>query len=476
MAHENLSFPRSVGQVANLSSGVGQVANLPSDLGQVGNLSHKLIPLLAAVVFFSPGHVSICAAASPDDTASLASWKWIHELPKPPGSEDSSLLIDFVLPVAVFDESRTDLGDLRFFDGRDREVPFAVRVRRTQNEQQVLKAKQFNRQENSDRSIQVSLDLGENPSEHQQIDVVAKGDNFRRRVQLQGSNDEQKWGVLLDRGWLVRYESQGVNIDRLNYPSSRFRYLQVRVYPDLSQSDDKPEIKAMSVYHTVKVPGEYVTRSAQLSPREAVRYDYSPGSAWGIDLGGDHVPLEKLTFDVAGSDFSRPYVLERIEDDTTHVTITRGEWQRRSGESSKPLEIVFSNEIVAHRLRLVVIDHANSPLKVQSAQYTAPARQVVFARKDLAMPLRLYTGNSKAESPHYDFDKNLPLVLQPAPQRFELGPSAANPVYQPEPKPLTERWPWLVYVVLGTASLILLLILGVLARKAISRHDAHFQV
>ena len=47
-----------------------------------------------------------------------------------------------------------------------------------------------------------------------------------------------------------------------------------------------------------------------------------------------------------------------------------------------------------------------------------------------------------------------------------------NPIYQPVPKPWTERWPWLVYVVLSVASLILLGILGVLARAAIARHDA----
>jgi hypothetical protein len=46
-----------------------------------------------------------------------------------------------------------------------------------------------------------------------------------------------------------------------------------------------------------------------------------------------------------------------------------------------------------------------------------------------------------------------------------------NPVYRPEPKPFSERWPWLVYAVLATASVILLGMLAILARRAVGQHD-----
>ncbi|HKI19350.1 MAG TPA: hypothetical protein VKA15_15795, partial [Isosphaeraceae bacterium] len=48
-----------------------------------------------------------------------------------------------------------------------------------------------------------------------------------------------------------------------------------------------------------------------------------------------------------------------------------------------------------------------------------------------------------------------------------------NPAYVPEPKPLSERWPWLIYVVLGTAAAVLGIMIVDLARQAIARHDAH---
>ena len=209
-----------------------------------------------------------------------------------------------MLTPAVFDGSRLDLGDLRLYDGRDHEVPFALRVRSTQNEQQPLKAKEFNRQRNADRSVQVNLDLGPHPAEHQQVEVVTRGVNFRRRVQLRGSDNAENWGSL-DEGWIAYYEvdSQKVDVHRLRYATSRFRYLQVQVYPDLSRDDDKPELDSVTVYHTAAVPGEYPTCPADLGQREAVRAYDAPGSAWIIDLGADRVPVEKLAFEANDSDF-----------------------------------------------------------------------------------------------------------------------------------------------------------------------------
>jgi hypothetical protein len=92
---------------------------------------------------------------------------------------------------------------------------------------------------------------------------------------------------------------------------------------------------------------------------------------------------------------------------------------------------------------------------------------------DLAWPLRLYFGNPKAQAPNYDFSRFLPATLVPEPSRAQWSSAGVqpNPTYVPEPKPWSERWPWLVYVVLGTASLVLLVILAVLARKALVKSD-----
>ena len=416
------------------------------------------------------------AAGQPRESSeSLPNWQWYYEAPLPKANPDASPWLDFVLTPAVFDQARADLGDLRLYDAGGREVPYALRVRRTRDEQQQLGAREFNRQTNPDRSVELRLDLGENPVEHREIAIQTRGAEFHRRVQLEGSDDGQNWGLLIDQGWLVCYrvQSRDVDIHKLTYAPSRYRYLRVRVFPDLSTTDDAPAIASVAAYHIVRIPGEYVTLSATHGLREPTPTPGGPGSKWPIDLSGEQVPCEKLTFEVDDKDFVRPYVLEQMAGEGYWASIGRGEWRRRAGSKREPLEIQFS-EIAARRLRLLVTDNRNPPLDMVGVQYTAPAREVVFARSEqLAGPLRLYVGNPKAEPPRYDFAANLPEVLAPIPQRIErLGERMSNPVYQPEPKPFSERWPWLVYAVLATASVILLGMLAILARRAVVQHDA----
>ena len=103
---------------------------------------------------------------------------------------------------------------------------------------------------------------------------------------------------------------------------------------------------------------------------------------------------------------------------------------------------------------------------------TAPVREVIFAREAAKGPLRLYFGNANAAAPHYDFAAHLPARLDPTPARTAAEDVTQNPDYQPAPKPLTERWPWLVYVVLSAASVVLLIILAALAHRALPQPEA----
>ncbi len=447
-----------------------------------GSIATRAVLTLALVVLCwgeAAGGASPAVSQGPTPAESqlgaepLSKWQWFHEVPLPkPGN---SPRVDFVLPVPVFGESREDLGDLRLYDGQGQERPYSLRVREARDERQQLPARQFNRQTNADHSIEVTLDLGERPAEHNEMEIATSGTDVRRGVVLEGSDNDRGWGKLVDGVWLVHYQfdNQVVDIRRLRYPPCRLRYLRVRVFPDRSHADDHPEFSSLTVFHTVQEPGEYVTREAQLGPREAVRAAGGPGSAWIIDLGGQQVPCEKLSIDVADAEFARPFVVEMLDGEGPRQIVANGELRRQATDPRRPLVVSLGREVMAHRLRLVVTDHSNPPLAVEAVKYTAAARQVVLAAaKGLVEPLRLYTGNPKAAPPHYDFAATLPVVLEPPPARTTLGAPMENPIFEPEPKPWTERWPWLVYVVLACASVALLAMLGGLVRAAIHRHDA----
>jgi hypothetical protein len=402
----------------------------------------------------------------------LTAWEWYADV-RLPAADKPPRWADFLLTPGVLDKARPDQADLRLYDARGRTVPYALRIRRPRDEQQPLFAREFNRATNPDRSVELRLDLGERPPEHNEVEVVTRGDDFRRRLEVEGSDDGNTWSKLLDKAYLVHFRAGDKTMDvrKAAYPPSRFRYLRLRVFPDRGLADDAPAVASATVLHTVRVAGEDVTAPANLGPRQADPGDGGPGSVWPIDFGGDAVPVERLTFDVADKEFVRPFRLEAVDADGARTFLASGQWQRTLGDE-RPLEIKFG-EVTARRLRLVVTDFRNQPLDVRAVTYSAPARQVVFEPKpELAQPLRLYFGNPNAGAPHYDFAATLPTTLNPAPERDSLEGLTRNPEYRPPPKPWTERWPWLVYLVLGPAAAVLLAILGALGREAVRRHDA----
>jgi len=91
---------------------------------------------------------------------------------------------------------------------------------------------------------------------------------------------------------------------------------------------------------------------------------------------------------------------------------------------------------------------------------------LIFQLKQAAaQPLRLYFGNGNATPTHYDFEKDLSGRLTTAPNRIDTGIAVQNPEYKPVPLPLTERIPWLIYLVLFASSVALALVLLSLARS-----------
>lgn len=417
-----------------------------------------------------------------------ARWEYFVPVPIPAAkTDDSPTLVDFILGRDVFAHARPDLADLRLYDAAGKTIPYSLRYRRPQTIRESVTATEFNRAEPEDGPSELTLDLQRDDIQYNEIKIVTSGANFRRAVEIDGSEDGKTWRRLV-AGNLLRYEheKQKIDIDSLMFADSRFRYLRVRIHPDpkpvtINQDLARFRITEVSVLRHVEDPGERLTQEGTLQPREPGRTYGAPGSVWIIDLGGDNVPCDRIEADIADSEFARDIMIE-AEYPTgplgqlrfTYVAMT-GEmvWQRKPGAPKKPLIATFQ-EVQTRRLRLYVTDHRNPPLSIRSIKFSAPARQVVFARpaSEAGEP-QLFFGNPRAELPVYDFARNLPEKLSPPPTRSESKPAARNPNFVPPPQPFTERFPWLIYVVLGSVSVVLAGVIVSLSRAAIAIHDSN---
>ena len=430
--------------------------------------SMLMLLLGAAAVEAQTGNAPSMAGAE-----SLSNWQYYQEVRLP--AEISAPWVDFVVPPSVFDRARYDLRDLRLYTPGGREVPYALRERRSKFHKVVIEVTEFNRTRGPDGSSEVSLDLKRSDVEHNEVRVPLGGENYRRRVELEGGDDGQTWRPLGSE-YLISFQrgDERLRDQTISYSPSRYRYLRLRVFPD-SQVDDEPvEIGGVSVLHTVSLPGEMLTLPAEVGRRAPVRADGGPGSEWILSLGGEGIPVANIEVTIDDDEFVRNYRVEAggpAESRQPFHTLTSGVWRRRAGEEKKPMIVTFG-ETRAARLRLVVTDHRNPPLRLRKVTYAAPARAIIFAAPAQPEPLRLYLGNPNADRPVYDFARNLPQRLEPKPDRTTVSQRRDNPMYVAAPLPFTERWPWLIYVVLSAISIVLGAIIVNLSRAAIAQHDA----
>jgi hypothetical protein len=394
-------------------------------------------------------------AQSPATPESLSAWPYYKEVRAAGGPAEFNLDRD------VLDKARTDAADLRLYDSAGREIPYALRIRREVDTSSLFTAREFNRAVEGAAAV-VSCDLGAQPQEHNQVVISAAGNNFRRLADVEGSSDGAQWFTLASQAILFRFTATGrtVEQDSVSYPVSRYRYIRVRVERDPQVDRGAPEIASLGVLRAVRAKGETLSFAGGLEPREADRVEGRPASIWRIDLGG-RIPVQSLLLNVGEPTFSRPFELQIVDDPESRVLLASGDLSRSQENAAAPARIDFG-ERFARRLNLTVTDDRNPPLSLESVTALSAARDVIFQGANGVV--RLYYGNPKGIAPNYDVAARIP--ADASMDRLTPGPERANPAYRPEPKPLSEREPWLVYVVLICACAALAAILLNLAKTS----------
>jgi Protein of unknown function (DUF3999) len=396
---------------------------------------------------------------------SLSLWPYYVEVTP---DQNSAGLYDLVVPLSVMDKARSDLADLRLFDSTNREIPYAIRVRRDVDEKREIPTRLFNYGSSGPATGEVTVDLGENPGEHNEIEIETNGSNFRRQVVIEGSDSGSEWRTLSNDGLLFSFASQNnvAESERITYPTSRYRYLRVKVSRDQLTDKETPQVTGVKVMMAVRDKGLLSSWGVMVPSYQLQRNQGAHASVWALDLGGQ-VPCDRLKLEIQEESFSRPFQVEAIDDPDNVRLIATGELTRHSGDGAKPLEIYFNQEEIVRKLRLQITDYSNPTLNITGIEASAPARQLVFELKEpTSQPLRLFFGNEAVPAPHYDFENELNARRSKEPAHSSLGSVLPNREYRPEPKPLTERVPWLIYIVLAASSIALAFILFSLARTA----------
>jgi hypothetical protein len=373
-------FAASLAMLSAVSLGWAQDDTLPSEADAAS---------LATEAETMPSDETTEAELPPENAAD---WQYQTSLSLPSEAVPAAVdLLDLFVPADVFRHSRHDLSDLRLNATDGGSVPYAVRILAARDVMEYQPATEFNRSEPEDGVHEVTLEFSTDEPAHNQVVIETSGEEFRRTVVIEGSDDGMDWKKLA-KGHLINLTADGKSYVQkaFRYRESRHRFLRVQVTPDpqlMTSDSGKDEFKIDSVQASrqISIPAVLVTTDAEISLREPTRQYGSPGSRWILDFGAE-IPVDRLEVSIKDQEFARDISLEA---ETVNVLGQREfypvlfnestTWQRQKGDEQKTYSVTFG-EVRTRRLRLIVADYRNKPLTLSSVKGSAPARQIVLQR------------------------------------------------------------------------------------------------
>ena len=334
-----------------------------------------------------------------------------HEALLPPITQENFYKI--AITPAIASKLKTDFSDIRLYNSKQQEVPYLVLRERPVQTRKLFREYQIVRKTIIPGGNTTLILRNPTRSKINNISLLIKNTNVRKKAQLSGSNDRQNWYGLEEDYYLHSLYSQAATaeVNLLNFPLSDYEYYQLVI----NDSTSAPlNILSVGYYDTFSENGKYTavpdvkcTKTDSSALKQT--FIYFPAQTL--------VRADKLTLEISGPTFYR-----------RQATLYQAQFRKRKRRrklrkiyepvTSFQLQSDKENTVVLNNFRsddfyLVIHNQDNPPLQIRQVQfYLLNTYLVASLQKEPAY--RLQFGHEDVPPPHYDlayFKDNLPADL-----------------------------------------------------------------
>jgi hypothetical protein len=373
-----------------------------------------------------------------------------------------------VVDEEIWSHARPDLGDLRVF-GEAGQVQYALSVEHggISNHEQAARILNLG---DVGGHTEFDLDMGK-IAEYDRIRLNLDAKNFVITISLAGSNAVgERNATKLPTSTLYDFTSEELGSNPvLKLPTSSFRYLHVK----LSSGINPQQVKGATVYNLEETKTIWDDIGSCGAPSQKQRDTVITCEV------GFRVPVNRIRVQVDAQqvNFRRAVTITdstgRYESvgEITRVRLNRAGTTVVSEEIDlgivamifDPVPGSASNSGRPSRQIVITIDNGdNPPLAITAVKLLSVERRVYFEPQGKAS-LKLYYGDSKLDSPIYDYARFFHADVMAA--KADLGPGEHNAAYRgrPDERPWSERH----NAVLWLAMLLAVAVLAALAIKGL---------
>ncbi len=365
------------------------------------------------------------------------------------------------LDAHVYEMARLDLGDLRVVDESQRSVPYFLERSRRRSRDRLVQPAILNRGFVRGKSASISLDLGVRTMKHR-LELELSGDNFRRRVHVEGSEDGEQWLSLRDDAYVFAVPgADPLRFETVQLPPGDHRFLRVTVF----HGDEDPgriAIEAARVGVASPHDPGMSSETRVLRPNRAE--DAERGETLLVlDLGARRQPFLGFGLEVEDERFFRRVVVEARRDpppptgssSLLWIELDRGVVHRYEVAGGFHERVNIDVRGRARVVRLRIRNGDDAPLKIARVRVVSPVEQLVF-RAEAGRHYRLSYGSKDLTAPSYDLQRTLAAEDRSTAALARFGRPVTSG--QEPPAPWSERHPRLF---LGLLVLVVAVLLGI---------------
>lgn len=390
-------------------------------------------------------------------------WHYVKDIALP-AELQSEGLIELTPDRELYAGAANGLADVRII-GESGEIPYKLEISKAESKRTSFPVSIQDKGYIPGGYNIFTADLGREGILHNEIEIETTSANFRRTATVETSNDSTTWmGVVEQTVYDFTVKERGFTTrdTHVRYPESTARYLRVKI---ADNGEGPLEITGATVFFVKETPAQEIPWSSPVftTSRDAGQRTTNVE----IDLGTPGLPTYRLAINVPDVNFYREITLQSSADRENWATIVRRadiyayDTPKFVGGSL----VVIYPETTSRYLRLVIHDEDSPPLTVQGVNVWGLWRRVVFTA-DPQQSYKLYYGNTKARQPSYDIERVFPYLVTEKLLEAKLGPQTANPSFEEEKPPVSERFPWLFPTVVAVAAIAVALLLFGIFRQA----------
>jgi len=403
----------------------------------------------------------------------LASWKYRADVTIESGSQQYCALM---LTPEVYHAAGNNLADILLISPSGEQIPYVLAKEQNITSRVKYDPSIINRSTDSAGNAVVTLDFSSQTIKDT-IEVETSGNNFRRAVKIEGSNDNVQFFTMVNKAYVFAVGGgQQQRFSKIDLPGNDYRYLRITVSP-MAGEEEQLTINEATAFKVER-------KIAQCQPVEMLQTEHiedekTSSSIYVYDLQHCKLPITEFEMVTEDTPFHRCVVVEGRDAATRKIQIDSEDNRQRFSEVEAAWNTVTCGTIYRYTdsagqrheslavpvpagasyryLKITIKNYDDKVIAITSASAKMIPHRIIFPAP-AAETVKLYVGCESAPRPVYDLARRLANPLQVPSKTAAISKLGENPLFGKLGKdkiPWTERHKLLLPVILFVVVLVL---------------------